>query len=453
MKAAASMNPVIENTSYQEPSSRQTTPSSRLAWIIWGCAALFYLYEYILRASPGVITNELMRDFGVSSTALGVLVSVYYYAYVPLQIPCGVIVDWLGPRRVITFSAALCTLGSVLFAYSDSLLSAQIARFILGAGSACAYVSCAQVGAKWFSSEKFAVIAGLTMMMGTFGGIFGGYPFAVLSNAVGWRSAMLVAAVVGVVVTLISWFVIRDRPQNQVKQEKDVEIPLLQGLKVIASNPQSWLIGLYGSLMYIPLSAFAELWGVPYLMQIHGIDNELASKANTMVFFGMALGSLLGPMLSNKIQSRKKVMSWSALLTMAMFLLVVYVPELPLNIVFACLFMGGLFCGGQILYFASATEINPSYASGATIGFTNGWVMLSAIVFQPLLGMLLDFAWDGQLAADGVTHVYSSDAYQVAMMAIPIGLTLAWFVLRFVRETHPNHQKALDSLVPAQHAI
>lgn len=450
MKTAVKTDYSVDDVGKESKS--QSTPLSKLAWVMWGCAALFYLYEYVLRASPGVITNDLMRDLGVTSTALGVLVSFYYYAYVPLQIPCGVIVDWLGPRRVITFSAALCSVGSVLFAYSDTMLSAQIARFLLGAGSACAYLSCLKVGAEWFPSEKFALIAGITMMMGTFGGIFGGFPFAVLANAAGWRSAMMIAAVVGVAVTLISWIVIRDRPKSrsQSKTETEEKIPLLQGLKIIASNPQSWLIGIYGGLMYIPLSAFAELWGVPYLMQAYGISNELASKTNTMVFMGMALGSVLGPLLSNKWQSRRLVMSWAALLTMAMFVIVIYVPNLPLEMVFGLLFLAGLFCGGQILYFAAANEINPSYASGATVGFTNALVMASGIIFQPLLGMLLDHVWDGQMTIDGAP-IYATGAYQASLATVPICLMLAWVVLRFVKETHPNHRVASGNFVHLQH--
>ena len=83
---------------------------SFLALSILGCAWLFYLYEYIFTVSPSVMTNELMRDFGVTSTALGVLVSFYYFSYVILQIPCGIIVDYLGTRKVITFSALLCVI-------------------------------------------------------------------------------------------------------------------------------------------------------------------------------------------------------------------------------------------------------------------------------------------------------------------------------------------------------
>ncbi|WP_032113076.1 MFS transporter [Candidatus Paracaedibacter symbiosus] len=420
---------------------KRSYPSEVIAWTIWGCAALFYLYEYVLRVSFSVITDDLMRDFGVQATTLGVLVSCYYLAYVPLQIPCGVIVDRFGVRPVVTFSALLCSVGSLLFAYSNNLFIAEIARFLLGAGSACAYLSCTTVGANWFRSERFAVIAGVTMMMGTFGGMFGGKPFAILANAVGWRDAMLIAAAVGLGVMAAAWIIIRDRQPDQHSVKSTAMIPaknnLLHGLKVIAKNPQSWLIGVYGGLMYVPISAFAELWGVPYLMKAHGINNETASFASAMVFLGMAAGSPLGAILSNMIKSRVKVMSWSAITTMVTFCCVVYIPNLSLTVTNVLLFMSGLLCGGQILYFAAAKEINPAEYSGTTIGFTNALVMSSGIIFQPLLGVILDFVWDGTISHEG-TPVYDLAHYQHALTAVPICLLIAWLIMLFVRETYQN---------------
>jgi sugar phosphate permease len=411
------------------------------AWSVLACAWAFYLYEYVLRVSPSVMTNELMLDFGVTSTALGVLVSFYYFSYVALQVPCGVIVDWLGPRKVITFSAVLCVVGSVFFAQSETLSMAQLGRFLIGAGSACGYLSCAKVGAEWFHSSKFAMIAGMTMMMGTLGGTFGSLPFAVLSNSIGWRSSMFIAASVGACIAFAAWIIVRDYPNSdsavaQAKHSHEGE-SLLDGLKVVVSNPQNWLIGLYGCMMYLPLSAFAELWGVPFLMQLYGINNELASSAVIMVFLGMALGSLLGPWMSNRYKSRKKIMSWAAIGTLLVFVVVFYVPSIPLSFMFPLLFIGGLFSGGQILYFAAAKEINPSNISGTTIGFTNCLVMVSGVIFQPLLGMLLDLAWDGQMTVDGAPE-YTLATYKIAFSVYCVALLVSWIVVQYVRETYAD---------------
>lgn len=426
-----SLSGISSQTSGSQGSSHSISPS--LAWIFWGCAALFYLYEFVLRVSPNPIVNELMRDFGVTSTLLGFLVSAYYFAYVPLQVPCGVIVDWLGARRVICLSTLLCIVGCVLFSQSDNFYVAVFARFLIGAGSACAYISCVKVGSEWFAPEKFAVIAGITMMMGTLGGIVGAKPFAALSNMVGWRDAMMIAACVGVGVLAICFFVLKDRRKS--KNETVTTGNLFEGLKIVASNPQSWLLAAYGGFMYVPLCAFAELWGTPFMMNLYDIDNEHAAFAGTMVFLGFALGSLLGPLLSNYIKSRKKVMLGSSFLTIIPFVIVIYNPHIPYNISLFLLFFAGLVCGAQILYFGVAKEMNPDKYSATAIGFTNAGVMASGLIFQPLLGYILDCVWDGLISGDG-TPIYSVNDYQQALLTIPICMLVAFIIMLFVRESY-----------------
>jgi sugar phosphate permease len=311
---------------------------------------------------------------------------------------------------------------------------AQFGRFLMGAGSACAYLSTAKVTAEWFPASKFALITCITQGMGTIGGTFGGRPFAIIVNQFGWRNAMIIAAVAGAGVTLSAWFIIRDKHETASKQQphEKVEHTFLGGLKVITRNPQCWLVGLYGCFMYLPLSAFAELWAVPYLMQSQGINNEIAAMASIMVFIGVAVGAPSGAWLSDQLQSRLKVMRLSAL-----FVIVVYVPDLPLSVVLGLLFVSGVVAGGQVLYFAAAKEINPPQISATTIGFTNSLVMLSGIVFQPLLGFLLDFVWDGKRGLDGLP-MYTTHDYQIALSPVPFFLFVSWLILKFVKETYPK---------------
>ncbi len=403
------------------------------AWLALSCCWAFYLYEYILRASPGVITNELMADFGVSAGAVGILIAFYYFAYVPLQIPCGVITDKFGPRKVVTTSALLCVVGTVIFAQSNSVPLAQFGRFLIGAGSACAYICCLKIASVWFDKSKFAFIAGISMMMGTFGGMFGGAPFAHLANTQGWRSALMIAAVVGAVVMLTAWFVVKDRPSHKISQS--TEGGLLDGLKIIAAKPQNWLIGCYGLMMFLPLCVFAELWGTPYLMQRFDIGNEAASYGGIMVLVGYAVGCSVSAKLSDYWQSRRKVMSLSATWTLIGFSVVLYAPGLSFYMVLTAMFLAGIAAGFSILYFPAVQENNPTKYSATSVGFTNALVMASGFIFQPLLGKLIDYSWDGSFNAAGAP-IYTLKDYQFAFTAVLFAFLLGRMIMCFVRETY-----------------
>jgi MFS family permease len=418
---------------YQETKTISKTETPLMAWFILSSCWAFYLYEYILRASPGVITNELMADFGISAGAVGTLIAFYYFAYVPLQIPCGVITDKFGPRKVVTTSALLCVIGTVIFAKSNSVPVAQFGRFLIGAGSACAYICCLKIASVWFDKSKFALIAGISMMMGTFGGMFAGPPFAHLANTQGWRSAMLIAAIVGAIVMLIAWFVIKDRPAH--KLAPIAEGGLLAGLKIIASKPQSWLVGLYSLVMFLPLCVFGELWGTPYLMQRFGISNEIASYGGTVVFVGYAVGCLLSAKLSDYWQSRRKVMSLSVTWTFIGFGVVLYAPGLSFYAVLAVMLASGIGAGLSILYITTVQENNPRKYSATSVGFTNALCMTSGFIFQPLLGKLLDHSWDGSFNASGAP-AYTLNDYQFALTAVLFAFLLGRVIMFFVKETY-----------------
>jgi MFS family permease len=386
------------------------------------------------------MTEELMSSFSLTSTALGVLASCYLYSYVILQIPCGVMVDALGTRRILTASAALCALGTFMFASSDALIGAQIGRFLVGAGSACAFISCMKIVAEWFTPTRFALMSGMTTMMGTIGGTFGGPPLAwMVNNLGGWRQASLILAAAGLAMTIFSWIMVRDHPRGH-KPHHTNEIPLRKSLALLVTNPQVWLIGLFGSIMWLPIAAFAELWGVPYLMHTYSIDNEQASFATVMIFLGFAFGGPIAAWLSDKFQSRKFAMKLSAILLFIVFSMIVLGPKIPLVLMFALLFAGGIFIGGQVLVFACVKESLPRRISGTALGFTNAIVMMSGIIFQPLLGELLDMFWDGTIGPGGVRE-YTEAAYQAAMIAFPIAIAFSYMLLYFIKETHHFHKQ------------
>ena len=72
-----------------------------------GC--VFFAYGFIHRVAPSVMTEELMRDFAVGGSALGSLSAMYFYAYVVLQIPVGILMDRFGPRKLMSAACLLYT--------------------------------------------------------------------------------------------------------------------------------------------------------------------------------------------------------------------------------------------------------------------------------------------------------------------------------------------------------
>ncbi len=99
------------------------------------------------------------------------------------------------------------------------------------------------------------------------------------------------------------------------------------------------------------------------------------------------------------------------------------------------LFAAGMMISGQILCFTFAKDNSSHEVSGTTIAFTDAVVMMSGVIFQPILGLILDVVWDGQLSPTGL-RIYSHTCYQISMLAVPTCLILSSILIKFLRETY-----------------
>lgn len=415
----------------------QTISRTSTRWVGWALAATFYLYEMILRFSPSVMTESLMLDFGVSSLALGVLSSTYYYAYVPLQIPCGWLVDRFGPRLVVTISCLICALGTLLMASTSHLGVAQVGRFLMGAGSACAFISCLAIVAHEFSIARFALLAGLSNVAGNIGGVLAGAPLAIMVNELGWRQALTILAWAGVVLAVLCYTKIKD----ETKSASSIR-DLARMISTIARLPQVWIAGIVGGVMYVPISVFSELWAVPFFMATYQVPNTVAATiGGTMICMGMMCGSPLMPILCEYTKSYVGMMKMASIAMTGLFIAISFGEYFSMGIMYVLCALLGLISGAQVLCFTCAKHASPVRSmEGTLMGITNALVMMSGLIFQPLVGHILDMFWEGQHTPSGAPF-YSQDAYQYALCVLPLSLCLSYLLLTRLRENYPQQEK------------
>ena len=98
---------------------------------------------------------------------------------------------------------------------SQSIWVAQIGRFMVGFGSAFAFVGILQLARLWLPRERFAIVSGLTLMLGMLGGLFGDVVLTDLVNRLGWRQASYSAAAFGFGLSILIFFVLRNRKRYE----------------------------------------------------------------------------------------------------------------------------------------------------------------------------------------------------------------------------------------------
>src|SRR6056297_3113727 len=145
---------------------RQSKFIKLLPWFICSLGALFYAYEYFLRITPSVMTQELKAFYHIKDEALGSLSAYYYYIYTPMQLLVGLLMDRYGPRRLLTLATISCVVGSIMFASTHQLYVAELGRLFIGFGSAFAYVGVLKLGTIWLPKRHFGTFTGLATALG-----------------------------------------------------------------------------------------------------------------------------------------------------------------------------------------------------------------------------------------------------------------------------------------------
>lgn len=394
--------------------------------------AIFYCYEFVLRIIPGALQAELSAALGhISATTFGQISALYYFAYSPMQMPVGMLMDRFGPRRLLTFACLCCTLGSWMFTLTHSMFLVGAGRFLVGFGSSFAFVGVLSLTINWLPRRYFSLVVGLITTLGMLGLVYGEVKITQWTQIIGWEQVLLVIALIGSILSVLMLLVVRDGPEGFQRHNQPLPDFFQNVLKVLMS-PEVWLIGFIGACLYTSLSVFGELWGKTYLEQVHNLTKVEAAKTVSAVFLGWAVGAPAAGYLSDKTGKRVAPLAIGAILSLICISLVLYMPGLSFWSLYILLFLYGVFSGTEIIVFIMAKECSGAKLSGTVFAVTNMIVTLGGVIFQPLVGKLLDTFGDSGIV--GGEHIYTVLDYQVALSVLPISLLLVTILVFFIKD-------------------
>jgi len=417
------MMPTISSASQVKP----FTP--RQAWVMVICASAFYCFQFLLRVAPSVLTEQLKISFDVNSCELGFLGACYYNAYALMQIPIGIVLDRFNIRYIISLSCGTAALGTIIFALSDTLFVAGIGRFLMGMGAACGFIGTLKIASLCIDKRYTVRAVAIAMIFGTCGGTLGSAPLALLTNYLTWRTSLLLIAGIGLCLTVLLYITLK--PLEQLRHTSTLRInfaTFADQLARLVKIKQFWLLSIFGMLMYVPLSAFADLWGAAFVALKYAIDPVLAASLVSLIYLGVAIGTSIFSTMAEKLRHYQLPMILSSLMITLCYHYIIYSSSLSIELFGGLLLCAGISFGGQCLVFSALSEkVSPS-SYGFACGFMNMIIMMSGVVFEPLIGALLDS--NSQL--DIVT-------YTTALQPILIALCSAIAISLFIRVKYPRY--------------
>lgn len=409
-----------------------------LSWGIVALGAVYFGYGYYLRVSPSVMIDDLMRDFAVTAVALGNLSAVYFYVYAFMQVPVGAIVDRAGPRRVLVVAGSICVAGTAIFASADGIGGAYLGRALIGFGASAAWISTMALAMTWLPPQRFAMVAGLANLVGMAGATMAQAPLSLLIGEVGWRTAMWGSAGVGALIVMAVWLTRFAGRPSFAEERPDVSAPALQAVVYALRQRSLWAIALFCGFSIGPMLSFAVLWAVPYATEVYAVDKTTAGTMASAMLLGWGIGAPCFGWISDWAGRRKPALLLGSLGALVSWPVILFVPALPLPLLYGLLFWNGWCTGAFIVGFAVAKEMSSRYARATGIAMINATSMIATALFQVLIGFLLDLTWSGRGAA-GV-RLYDAESYTAAFCSVPLMMLATLSLLWLVPETFCRQQ-------------
>jgi MFS family permease len=388
-------------------------------------AAGYYL-AYLFRTINAAISPALGSEFGLDATDTGLLASVYFLVFGLMQIPIGVVLDRLGPRRVQAVLLVIAAGGATLFGSAASFPELVAARAMIGLGVAGSLMAGLKAVVTWFPKERVALANGWMIMLGSLGAVTATAPIDWLQNYVGWRSLFEILTIGTLVVSGFIYMVVPDR-----RGDTRIVTPAQKPFTVwsVFSDPRFLRVAPLSATCIGSAWALQSLWASAWFTDVEGFDGQ--SRMTHMLFMAVCLS--VGALLLGGLADRLRKLSITtevllagvgALFILAQLALVlrIHVPSfLPWSIV-------SIAGAATVLSFAAVADYFPKEFAARSNGALNvlhfGW----AFAIQYGIGFVVG-QWPSQ---EG--H-YPVVAYQTAF---GLGLVfqaaaLVWFAMPWIR--------------------
>ncbi len=303
---------------------------------IWVTGVLVYVMAVLGRTSLGVVSVDALDQFQINAGQLAVFTTVQLATYAFAQIPAGLLVDRLGPRKMMLYGAVLMAVGQVLLALTTSFPVAVLARVLVGAGAATAFLSVMRIIPAWFPLRTAPLFGQATGAVGQLGQFLSAVPFLALVGSAGWTVGFVSLGAVGLLVGIVAFVVVWDTPgeladgrRGDVENQEDGPGPSpMVAVRYALGNRTAW----HGFFIHWSglslLVVFTLLWGMPIMTLGMGMDKATAGWAISASTLAMAICGVLVGFLSARLgRSRWKAIVVGTSLGAAAWLLFFISPE------------------------------------------------------------------------------------------------------------------------------
>lgn len=382
---------------------------------------LAYCLSHIYRSANAVIAPELVETLNLNAADLGLLSSTFLLAFALAQLPLGVLLDLLGPRRVNAALLLIAALGGFLFSFSTHVTTMAIARAMMGLGVAACLMAALKAMSSELPSHWLMPMHSIMVAIGGIGAIIATAPVESIVSAIGWRAVFTLLAMATLIAAGVLLCV---APPTHTERRKTNWQQEILGLK---SAFRHWFFIGFGpalGLLQGGFMAVQTLWAGPWLYNVTGLNSVQVGTYLLLTAMGMVAGYLTNGWLGAKapkwgINPIMVALIGSALFLVTLSAIVIMGAQAPVSL----WILYGFFGTSAPMCFALIGKEVPVQYVGRVSTSINFLVFAAGFAFQWGIGAII------KLSSHSSIGFSTEQAYQLAFTAALTFQIVGWLWL------------------------
>jgi sugar phosphate permease len=296
-----------------------TTPKpSRTRWLVLLLISLMYMITYMDRTGISVAAPQMAKEFGLSQTAVGIVFSVFLWAYAIGQIPLGWLADRLGPRLLLLIIVPFWSLMTAITAMATGLASLIAIRFVFGLAESGAFPAATRAMQLWFPKAERGIVHGVTHSFSRFAVAIVPLLAVSIMARLGWRWIFYLFGAVGFLWSVVFYLLYRNLPEEHPKVNRS-ELAHVRGcnpdgsIKAIELHPQlsppwrtifrsanMWYIAA-GYCCFYYGTYFFMTWFPTYLLEYRHLALKTVGTLASLPLLAGMVGDIVGGTLTDAV--------------------------------------------------------------------------------------------------------------------------------------------------------
>jgi sugar phosphate permease len=405
-------------------------------WVVMGLLFVLYTVANADRANIGFALPYLRKEFAMSNTEAGAIISLFFVGYAFLQIPSGFMVKRFGVRTMFTVGMLFTSIFTGMLGVVNSIWALKALRLGVGVAEAPVAIACTAAINNWFPAKEKGTASGIFLAGSKVGPLIVPTLCAWIISVWGWREIFYIFMVPGILLAVVWFLLVSNKPAESkfvsaaeadyiagdentaaVKQEKGPKREyrlwwldkLVRAKKVepIVSSSQvfkSWDIfgAAFGYFFMVGIVSVLMSWLPTYLVTVKQFAIMKTALVSSAPFAGTVVGNFVGGWISDNLlnKRRKPMMMVTALSTSIMMYSLINAPA-DANLLALLLFVTGFLLAlgySAFMAYPMGRTNKETYPVAFSVVNTGG--QLGGAGAPLFVGMILDrFNWDAVFLA------------------------------------------------------